>query len=333
MADGSARNRILGSRLSRTEAAVLLGPISQARKAALRADAAAARRKHHGDAVRLCAVVLLSNHCERHCTHCPWRVYNKSVVRWHLADEAVVEAIELARSLGAVEVALAGGDGGWIEPERIAGFVRRAAGLGLDVSVALGFRSPAEQELWRKAGADGFWIPPVTGARALFERLYPDRSFDEVPQQIARLRGLGYRISSGPIVGLPRQTADDLAMDLAFFAEAEVDMVRISRFVPARGTPLSASAPADAESILKAIAVARLMMPRAHVPATTTWDAWSDVDRIEALSWGADTALIPVARDGRVLHELAGSSDKLWWTCAADQVASPDAVSPAGAGE
>ncbi len=97
---------------------------------------------------------------------------------------------------------------------------------------------------------------------------------------LATLRELGYEVGSGVMIGIPGQTWDDLAADVALFAELDLDMIGVGPYVVHPGTPLAAhydelrspddeQVPADELTTYKVIALARLVCPRANIPSTT----------------------------------------------------------------
>ncbi len=97
---------------------------------------------------------------------------------------------------------------------------------------------------------------------------------------LATLRRLGYEVGSGVMIGIPGQTWDDVADDIALFAELDLDMIGVGPYVVHPGTPLAAQydalraadaeqVPADELTTYKVIALARLVCPRANIPSTT----------------------------------------------------------------
>jgi len=94
------------------------------------------------------------------------------------------------------------------------------------------------------------------------------------------LRCLGYEVGSGVMIGIPGQTFDDLADDIELFARLELDMIGVGPYLRHPNTPLAdehtwpeappgRQVPADELTTCKAIALARLVCPRANIPATT----------------------------------------------------------------
>jgi biotin synthase len=86
---------------------------------------------------------------------------------------------------------------------------------------------------------------------------------------LKEMKKMGYYISSGPIIGLPGQTIEDLADDILMMKKLGVGMVSMGPFIPSDNTPLSREPRGDVELSLKMIAVSRLVMPKSRIPVTT----------------------------------------------------------------
>ncbi|MCY2928412.1 MAG: hypothetical protein NTV86_02750 [Planctomycetota bacterium] len=83
------------------------------------------------------------------------------------------------------------------------------------------------------------------------------------------------------MIGIPGQTFDDLARDIALFAELDLDMIGVGPYIAHPETPMAASperyppappgrqVPASELMTYKVIALARLACPRANIPSTT----------------------------------------------------------------
>ena len=97
---------------------------------------------------------------------------------------------------------------------------------------------------------------------------------------LATLARLGYEVGSGVMIGIPGQTYDDLADDIEWFGRLNLDMIGVGPYLPHPDTPLAdraawpgaldgRQAPATEAMTYKVIALARLVCPRANIPATT----------------------------------------------------------------
>ena len=102
------------------------------------------------------------------------------------------------------------------------------------------------------------------------------------------LKELGYQVGTGFMVGSPGQQGRHLAQDLAFIQRFQPQMVGIGPFIPHKDTPFAHEKAGTLEMTLKLIALLRLMLPDALLPATT--------------------ALGTIAEDGRERGILAGAN-------------------------
>ncbi len=175
--------------------------------------------------------------------------------------------------------------------ERVAGLVRRIkADTPLAVTLSLGERDGEELAAWREAGADRYLLRFETSNRTLYERIHPPRTRtgqggrqECLPHRmviLATLARLGYEVGSGVMIGIPGQTFDDLADDIEWFSRLDLDMIGVGPYLPHPHTPLAdrdvwppapdgQQVPASEDITYRVIALARLVCPRANIPATT----------------------------------------------------------------
>ena len=93
------------------------------------------------------------------------------------------------------------------------------------------------------------------------------------------------------MVGLPGQTLATLAEDILLLKQLDVEMAGIGSFIPHPQTPLTHSSPGDLQLTLKTLAVARLVLPLAHLPATTAAATLHPQGRKKALGCGANVLM------------------------------------------
>jgi biotin synthase len=107
----------------------------------------------------------------------------------------------------------------------------------------------------------------------------------------AWLKELGYQVGSGNIVGLPGQSLETLVGDILLLRGMGVEMAGIGPFIPGDRTPLGRFPPGTLEQVLKTLALARLVLPRAHLPATTATATLDARSRARALKCGANVIM------------------------------------------
>jgi len=258
------------------------------REMALWADAHRARVAAVGPCVHLRAIIEFSNYCRQDCLYCGLRSSNAKVARYRMDPDEIVQASVAAwrvHKFGTF-VLQSGEDPGY-PPEDLARAIGGIkASTNAAVTLSVGEAPDAHYRLWREAGADRFLLKFETSDPDLFAALKPTTTFAARMGRLLALRDMGYQVGSGIILGLPGQDRISVSRDLLLCAEGEYEMVSIGPFVPHPDTPLGrrvrdqgqtqASATAlppartpNVRATLNTTAVARLLTPMAHIPATT----------------------------------------------------------------
>ena len=100
------------------------------------------------------------------------------------------------------------------------------------------------------------------------------------------------------------------AEDLLLLKELDVEMAGIG-FIPSPHTPLADASPGTAEMTLKMIALARLLLPQAHLPATTALSTIDPLGRKKALQCGANVIMPNVTpQPYRHFYEIYPNKDR-----------------------
>lgn len=250
------------------------------------------RRTFMGDAVHLRGLIEFSNYCQRNCAYCGLRESHKTLPRYRLDAAEILAIAGAAVPLGYKTVVLQSGEDSYYSAELIAVITSRLKEeLGLAVTLSLGERAEEDYRLWRDAGADRYLLKHETADEELYGALHPDMAWANRKKSLYILRELGYQVGSGCMVGLPGQTLASLAADLLFLKELDVEMAGIGPFIPNPHTPLANAERGNVELTLKMIAIARLLMPQAHLPATTALGSIDCKGRQKALVAGANVVM------------------------------------------
>lgn len=246
------------------------------------ARADATRREHVGDEVHLRGLVEVSNHCVRRCAYCGINAGNPAVERYRMGADETHACARQAQELGYGTVVLQGGEDYGLTRDLIAGVVRRIkAETRLAVTLSLGERPDEDLAAWREAGADRYLLRFETSDPVLYARIHP--SLPGRPSDrfgiLERLRGMGYEVGSGVMIGIPGQTYLALAADLLSFGGLDLDMIGVGPWLPHPATPLGRGELPEAAAgeqvpntelmTYKVVALTRLVCPEANIPSTT----------------------------------------------------------------
>jgi biotin synthase len=265
------------------------------------------RRKCVGDEVWLRGLIEISNHCARSCAYCGISALVPKLKRYRMSQAEILAAARKALAFGFGTVVLQSGEDPMLTGPLVADVLRAIKQeTGLAITLSLGERSDEELQSWREAGADRYLLRFETSDKKLYSLIHPNlHEPSDRLSQLKRMKGMGYEIGTGVMVGIPGQTWDTLANDILQFREYGIDMVGIGPFIESPGTPLagelgaelrrgarSNQVPSDNLTTLKAVALTRLVCPYANIPATTALATIDPSDgRSHALQRGANVVM------------------------------------------
>lgn len=244
-----------------------------------------------GDEVHLRGLIEFSNYCRNNCCYCGLRQDNRQLTRYRLTVAEIVAAAEEGVRLGYRTVVLQSGEDPAYTGQSVAALIRELKALGLVVTLSLGEREPWEYELWRTAGADRYLMRHETADPTLYDVLHPGQSLDKRVRLLKHLKQLQYQVGTGFMVGLPGQTPETLWADLELALELEAEMVGIGPFIPHPATPLGQSVGGAVDLTCLMVALTRLALPHALIPATTALGSLSPLGREAALRSGANVVM------------------------------------------
>lgn len=263
-----------------------------------------------GNQVYFRGIVEFSNYCQKNCYYCGIRRDNQAVTRFQMAREEILEAAQWAFDNHYGSVVLQSGertDAAFVE--FVESVVRDIRKLGIEgVTLSLGEQPENTYRRWFEAGANRYLLRIETSNPELYRHLHPeDHDFEARKHCLDLLRKLGYQVGTGVMIGLPGQTAAELADDVLFFQEHDIDMIGMGPYIPHHDTPLAAEMPDFDQSrqlnlALRMIAVTRLVLKDVNIAATTALQALFEQGRELGLKAGANV-IMPVITDVKYRHD------------------------------
>ncbi len=264
-----------------------------------------------GKVVHLRGLIEVSNLCIRDCLYCGIRQGQAELERYTIPEDEVLAAAAWVWQQGLGSVVLQSGertDEDFLAyVERLLGGMRDLSQAGLGVTLSLGEQTERTYRRWHQAGAHRYLLRIETTNPEIFAAIHPaDQDLQSRRDCLASLRRCGYQVGTGVMIGLPGQTAGDLARDVLFMRDQDVDMVGMGPFIPCHQTPMADSlgpfdatrAAAQLELGLKMIACVRLVLPDVNIAASTALQALAPDGRERGLLAGANI-LMPNVTDPR----------------------------------
>jgi len=248
----------------------------------LYARADSIRRQYVGDVVHFRGLIEVTNHCVRSCTYCGVRAENHSLKRYRLTRAEILDCAKRAAMLGYGTVVLQGGEDYGIAPAWLANIIRRIKQeTNLAVTLSLGERNEWDLAEWRQAGADRYLLRFETSDHELYNKIHPSTPGHPTRLELlGKLKRMGYEVGSGIMIGIPGQSYETLARDIALFRQLDLDMIGVGPYIPHPATPLGNGSlsialpndqqvPATEDMAYKVIALTRMACPDANIPSTT----------------------------------------------------------------
>jgi biotin synthase len=207
--------------------------------------------------------------CPEDCAYCPQSARYDTGLKAEklMALDQVVEKAKLAKHSGATRFCMGAA---WRSPKdkeiaQVATMVREVKALGLETCCTLGMLSPDQARALRDAGLDYYNHNLDTGA-SHYGDIISTRTYQDRLDTLAAVRAAGMKVCCGGIVGMGETTAQraELLHTLATM-ETHPESVPVNELVAVPGTPLADAAKLDPFDFVRTVAVARILMPRAHV--------------------------------------------------------------------
>ena len=270
---------------------------------ALFSAAYAVKCREIGKFVSFRGIIEFGNICEKDCYYCGIRKSNGNVHRYRMDADEIVREAEWAHKAGYGSIVLQSGElTGEANVAFVEGVLKRIHAFGGDdfgVTISLGEQSEETYRRWREAGAHRYLLRIETSNKELYAKLHPaDHSWERRRDCLRSLRRCGYQVGSGVMAGLPGQTMDDLAADIEFFADEDIDMIGMGPYIPHTDTPLGKGAKWSAEIrkvrlelALRMIAATRLYLHNVNIASTTALQALDPEGREKGLLAGANVIM------------------------------------------
>ncbi len=282
--------------------------------------AAEVKKQFVGNKVYFRGLVELSNICSKNCYYCGIRSGNKVVDRYFVSDDEVLEAAKYALDNGYGSMVIQSGERtDKVFIAKVTQLLEKIKNLSagkLGITLSMGEQTEETYRNWFEAGAHRYLIRIETSNRELYYKIHPQdarHDYDYRLNALRLLRKTGYNVGTGVMIGLPFQTIEDLAGDLLFFRELDIDMAGMGPYIEHKDTPLyqykDILIPKKDRFYLslKMVAILRIMMKDINIAATTAMQTLDKQGREKALKVGANIImpnLTPVKyREGYLLYE------------------------------
>lgn len=250
--------------------------------------------RHFGKGVYIRGLIEISSYCKNNCNYCGLRHQNTKAKRYRLQAEQILDCCQTGYDLGFRTFVLQGGEDPFFTDDFLVSLLKsiRHKYPECAITLSLGERSRQSYQKLFEAGANRYLLRHEAVNPELYQTIHPkNMSLVHRLDCLKHLKNIGYQTGTGFMVGVPGQTIQNLAEDLAFIQQFQPHMVGIGPFMPAHGTPFENCIPGNDRLTVFLIGLLRLMLPKANLPATTALASLNSESRLKALQIGANVVM------------------------------------------
>jgi biotin synthase len=266
------------------------------------------RLKYYSNRVFLRGLIEFTNYCKNDCYYCGIRRSNSTVERYRLSLDDILACCKTGYDLGYKTYVLQGGEDGYYSDDKIVEIISCIKRKYQDcaITLSIGEKSHESYKRYYEAGADRYLLRHETADDNHYKKLHPkELSLSNRKKCLYDLKNIGFQIGAGFMVGSPYQTTENLVQDLLFLKELEPHMVGIGPFIPHKATIFKNEKKGTLEMTILMVALTRLLLPKALIPATTALGTIHPLGRELGLKAGANVVMPNLSPTGvREMYSL-----------------------------
>ncbi len=218
--------------------------------------------------------------CAEDCGYCSQSAHHESGLKASklMEVERVLTEARKAKEGGATRYCMGAA---WREPKErdmgsIVAMIQGVKSLGMETCMTLGMLSDHQVGQLRDVGLD-YYNHNVDTSERFYPEVIKTRTYADRLNTLARVREAGMKVCSGGIMGMGEELEDrvDMLVTLANLDE-HPESVPINMLIAIPGTPLENSAKIDPIEFVRAIATARILMPKSFVRLSAGRTGMSD---------------------------------------------------------
>jgi biotin synthase len=229
------------------------------------------REYHDTGEVQVCTLLSIkTGGCPEDCAYCPQAArYNTGVsVQAFMKKEDVIAYAEKARKAGSTMFCMGAA---WREVrdnkdfDRVLDMVKGVNKLGMEVCCTMGMLTEEQAKKLYDAGLYAYNHNVDTSAEH-YADIITTRTYDDRLSTLGNVRKAGISVCSGGIIGLGETHEDRIGMLFTLSTlPKHPESVPINALVRVKGTPLQDNPKVDIWDMVRMIATARIIMPKAMV--------------------------------------------------------------------
>ena len=235
-------------------------------------DAASAHRENHDHhEMQMCTLLSIkTGGCLEDCKYCSQSVHNNADLEKEIlmkTDEVLAQA-KAAKESGSTRFCMGAAwprvlDGRAFD--RVCDMVKGVSDMGMEACCTLGMLTEDQAMKLKEAGLTAY-NHNLDTSEEFYDKIITTRTYQERLDTLENVAKAGISACCGGILGLGESEEDRISLlHTLSNLNPQPESVPINMLVPVEGTPLAKVAPLNIFEWIRAIAVARILMPKAMV--------------------------------------------------------------------
>ncbi len=229
------------------------------------------RQFHDAQEVQVCTLLSVkTGGCPEDCAYCPQAARYHTDVKVHklLDVEEVLQKAREAKDSGSTRFCMGAA---WREVrdnrdfDKVIEMVKGVNGMGLEVCCTLGMLTHEQAEKLKAAGLYAY-NHNLDTSEEFYNDIISTRTYEDRLETLGNVRKAKISVCSGGIIGMGEKESDRIGMLLTLATLPEhPESVPVNALVPVEGTPLEDQPRVSVWEMIRMIATARIIMPKAMI--------------------------------------------------------------------
>ncbi|HUZ57278.1 MAG TPA: biotin synthase BioB [Hanamia sp.] len=221
--------------------------------------------------VQVCTLLSIkTGACTEDCIYCSQSIRNHTGIEVQalMKKDDVLAQAQKAKDAGSTRFCMGAA---WREVrdnrdfDRVLEMVKGVNEMGMEVCCTLGMLTEKQADKLREAGLFAY-NHNVDTSREYYPEIITTRTYDDRLETLSNVRKAGISVCSGGIIGLGETKEDRIGMlHTLSTLPSHPGSVPINALVRIEGTPLGGNSKVDIWDMIRSIATARIIMPKAMV--------------------------------------------------------------------
>ena len=235
-------------------------------------DAATVHRTNHDHyEMQMCTLLSIkTGGCTEDCGYCSQSVHNEAELEKEILmkTEAVLEEARKAKEAGSTRFCMGAAWPRVLEGrafDRVCDMVKGVSDMGMESCVTLGMLTEEQAKRLKEAGLKAY-NHNLDTSEEFYDKIITTRSYQDRLDTLGNVAKAGISACCGGILGMGESEEDRISLlHTLCNLDPQPESVPINMLVPVKGTLLEHALTLDIFEWIRAIAVARILMPKSMV--------------------------------------------------------------------